>query len=74
VILFVYLQFKGLDDFVGNVPFMGDIVQTTKDRRKGLDGDAFQVGQVNTVKASDTELTLPNLFQKVEKLVGRSDN
>ena len=53
---------------------VGDIVQTTKDGRKGLDGDPFQVGQVNTVKASDIELTLPNLFKKVQKLVGRSDN
>ena len=70
----VAILFKGLDDFVGNVSLVGDIVQTTKDGRKGLDGDPFQVGQVNTVKASDTELTLPNLFKKVQKLVGRSDN
>jgi S1-C subfamily serine protease len=68
-ILFVYLQFRGLDDFGGNVPFVGDLVQTTKDGRKGLDDDAFQVGQVSTVKASDTELTLTDLFQKVEKSV-----
>ena len=68
-ILFVYLQFKGLDDFGGNVPFVGDLVQTTKDGRRGLDDDAFQVGQVSTVKASDTELTLTDLFQKVEKSV-----
>jgi S1-C subfamily serine protease len=67
--LFVYLQFRGLDDFGGNVPFVGDLVQTTKDGRKGLDDDAFQVGQVSTVKASDTELTLTDLFQKVEKSV-----
>ena len=68
-ILFVYLQFKGLDDFGGNVPFVGDLVQTTKDGRKGLDDDAFQVGQVSTVKASDTELALTDLFHKVEKSV-----
>jgi S1-C subfamily serine protease len=68
-ILFVYLQFQGLDDFGDNVPFIGDLMQTTEDGRKGLDDDAFQVGQVSTVKASDTELTLTNLFQKVEKSV-----
>jgi S1-C subfamily serine protease len=68
-ILFVYLQFKGLD-FGDNVPFIGDdLMQTTEDGRKGLDDDAFQVGQVTTAKASDTELTLTNLFQKVEKSV-----
>jgi S1-C subfamily serine protease len=68
-ILFVYLQFNGLDDFGGNVPFVGDLVQTTEDGRRGLGGDAFQVGQVGTIKASDTELTLPSLFQRVEKSV-----
>jgi S1-C subfamily serine protease len=68
-ILFVYLQFKGLDDFGDNVSFIGDLMQTAEDGRKGLDDDAFQVGQVSTVKASDTKLTLTNLFQKVEKSV-----
>jgi S1-C subfamily serine protease len=66
-ILFIYLQFRGLDDFSGNIPFIGDLIQTTKDGRRGLDDTAFQVGQVSTIKASDTELTLPSLFQKVEK-------
>jgi S1-C subfamily serine protease len=66
-ILFIYLQFRGLNDFGGNMPFIGDLFQTTKDGRRGLDDSAFQVGQVSTVKASDTELTLPSLFQKVEK-------
>jgi S1-C subfamily serine protease len=67
--LFIYLQFRGLDDFGGNVPFIGDLIQTTKDGRSGLDDAAFQVGQVSTVEASDTELTLPSLFQKVEKSI-----
>ena len=69
VILFVYSQFKDVNDFAGNVPFLSDLVQTTTDGRRGLDGDAFQIGQVGIVKASDTELPLPDLFQKVEKSV-----
>jgi len=68
-ILFIYLQFRGLDDFGGNMPFVDDLIQTTKDGRRGLDHAAFQVGQLSTVKASDTELTLPSLFQKVEKSI-----
>ena len=70
VILFVYSQFKDVDDFVDNVPFLSDLVQTTNtDGRRGLSDDAFQIGQVGIVKASDTELPLPDLFQKIEKSV-----
>jgi S1-C subfamily serine protease len=70
VILFVYSQFKDIDDFADNVPFLSDLVQTTNiDGRRGLSDDAFQIGQVSIVKASDTELPLPDLFQKVEKSV-----
>jgi S1-C subfamily serine protease len=64
------LQFRGLDDFAGsNLPFVGDLVQTTIDGRRGLDDDAFQVGQISTVKASDIDLPLTDLFQKVEESV-----
>ena len=69
VILFVYSQFKDVDDFADNVPFLSDLVQTTTEGRRGLSDDAFQIGQVGIVKASDTELPLPDLFQKVEKSV-----
>ena len=70
VILFVYSQFTDLDDYLGiNVPFVGDLLQTTTDGRRGLSDDAFQIGQVGIVKASDTELSLTNLFQKVESSV-----
>lgn len=70
VILFVYSQFKDVNDFAGNVPFLSDLVQTTTtDGRRGLGDDAFQIGQVGIVKASDTELPLPDLFQKIEKSV-----
>jgi S1-C subfamily serine protease len=68
-ILFAYLQFTDLDYLGGNLPFIGDLVQTTTDGRRGLSDNAFQVGQVGIVKASDTELTLPDLFQNVEKSV-----
>jgi S1-C subfamily serine protease len=66
-ILFIYLQFRGLEDFGGNIPFIGDLLRTTQDGRRGLDEAAFQLGQVSTIKASDTELNLPSLFQKAEK-------
>jgi S1-C subfamily serine protease len=69
VILFVYSQFKDVDDFVDNVRFLSDLVQTPTEGRRGLSDDAFQIGQVGIVKASDTELPLPDLFQKVEKSV-----
>ncbi|HZA48182.1 MAG TPA: trypsin-like peptidase domain-containing protein [Nitrososphaera sp.] len=69
VILFVYSQFKDVNDFAGNVPFLSDLVQTTTDGRRGLSDDAFQIGQVGIVKASNTELSLTDLFQRVEESV-----
>jgi S1-C subfamily serine protease len=70
VFLFVYSQFTDLDDYLGiNVPFVGDLLQTTTDERRGLSDDAFRIGQVGIVKPSDTELTLSSLFQKVENSV-----
>jgi S1-C subfamily serine protease len=69
VILFVYSQFKDVNDLAGNVPFLGNLVQRTTEGRRGLSNNAFQIGQVGVVKASDTELPLPDLFQKVEKSV-----
>ncbi len=70
VILFVYSQFRDANDFLSNVPLLSDLVQTTTtDGRRGLSNDAFQIGQVGIVKASDTELSLTDLFQKVENSV-----
>jgi S1-C subfamily serine protease len=69
VTLFVYSQFRDVNDFAGNVPLLSDLVQTTTDGRRGLSDDAFQIGQVGIVKASDTELSLTDLFQKVESSV-----
>jgi S1-C subfamily serine protease len=68
-ILFAYLQFTDLDYLGGKLPFVSDLMQTTIDGRRGLSDNAFQVGQVGIVKASDTALTLPDLFQNVEKSV-----
>jgi S1-C subfamily serine protease len=68
-ILFAYLQFTDLDYLGGKLPFVGDLMQRTIDGRRGLSDNAFQVGQVGIVKASDTALTLPDLFQNVEKSV-----
>jgi S1-C subfamily serine protease len=70
VLLLVFSQFTDLDDYLGiDVPFVSDLVQTTTDGRRGLNEDAFRVGQVGVVKASDTPLTLPDLFRKVENSV-----
>lgn len=70
VILYVYSQFRDVNDFAGDVPLLSDLVQTTTtDGRRGLSDDAFQIGQVGIVKASDTELSLTDLFQKVESSV-----
>ena len=69
VILFVYSQFKDVNDLAGNVPFLNDLVQRTTEGRRGLSNDAFQIGQVGIVKASDAELTLPDLFQRVEESI-----
>jgi S1-C subfamily serine protease len=66
-IFFAYSQFNDLD--FDRVPIVDDIVQTSSNGRAGLDESAFQVGQVSTVEASDTELTLPDLFTRVEKSV-----
>ena len=70
VILYVYSQFRDVNDFAGDVPLLSDLVQTTTtDGRRGLSDDAFQIGQVGIVKASDTELSLTDLFPKVESSV-----
>ena len=69
VILFVYSQFKDVSDVAGNMPFLSDLVQRTTEGRRGLSNNAFQIGQVGIIKASDTELSLTDLFQRVEKSV-----
>lgn len=67
-VFFAYSQFSDLFEF-DSLPLVDDIVQTSGKDRTGLDEAAYRVGQVNTVEASNTELTLPDLFTKVEKSV-----
>jgi S1-C subfamily serine protease len=69
-IFFAYSQFNDLFEF-DSAPFLDDVMQTggNGNDRAGLDEAAFRVGQVSTVEASDSELTLPDLFTKVEKSV-----
>ncbi|MGI0048831.1 MAG: S1C family serine protease [Nitrososphaera sp.] len=71
-IFFAYSQFVDLDDFGGSLPVVDDLVQTSQDggpERDSLNDSAFEVGQVSTVQASDSELSLPDLFAKVDKSV-----
>lgn len=68
-IFFAYSQFV---DLVDNVPLAGDLVQTSEDGRAGragLSDSAFEIGQISTVQTSNTELSLPDLFARVEKSV-----
>ncbi|AFU58173.1 putative 2-alkenal reductase [Candidatus Nitrososphaera gargensis Ga9.2] len=70
-IFFVYSQFIDLDFGDGGVPIIKDFVQVSENGkgRADLDDSAFQIGQVSTVQASSSELSLPDLFAKVEKSV-----
>ncbi|MDQ4101183.1 MAG: trypsin-like peptidase domain-containing protein [Thermoproteota archaeon] len=69
-LMFVFSQYIDLDDYLSiDLPFVGDLDQTTIEGRRGLSQDAFRVGQVGIVRASDIPLTLPDLFQKVENSV-----
>ena len=68
-IFFVYSQFFDLNFGRGGMPLVGDLVNTGDNARENLDDTAFKVGQVSTVQASNSELTLPDLFQRVEKSV-----
>ncbi|HEY3094680.1 MAG TPA: trypsin-like peptidase domain-containing protein, partial [Nitrososphaera sp.] len=68
-IFFVYSQFFNVDFGGRGMPFVGDLVNNGGNGREGLDDNAFQVGQVSTVQASNSELALPDLFEKVEKSV-----
>ena len=68
-IFFVYSQFNGFDIKGSTPPHVGGLVNTSVIVREGLDDSAFKVGQVSTAQASDSEMTLPDLFVKVEKSV-----
>lgn len=65
-IFFVYSQFFDLHFGKSGVPFAGDLLNTAGNGRDGLGDSAFKIGQVSTVQASNSEMTLPDLFAKVE--------
>ncbi len=71
-IFFTFLQFNDLDNL--DVPLVDNIIQTSTNigvstDRGSLSEDAFRIGQVSTVQASTSDLTLPELFTRVEKSV-----
>lgn len=70
-ILFAAFQFTdlGLGDRFSVPLEIGKPSQTNQDDRGSLGEDAFRVGQVSTVEAADTEMSLPDLFASVEKSV-----
>ena len=71
-IFFTFSQFSDLDNL--DVPLVDNIIQTSTNiggstDRGSLSEDAFRIGQVSTVQASTSDLTLPELFTRVEKSV-----
>ncbi len=71
-IFFAYSQFNDLGDFNIGLPFGNDSVRPGDNSgldRDNINKDAFTVGQISTVEASDKELTLPDLFTSAEKSV-----
>lgn len=69
--LFAYSQFSDfrLGDSISNPLNFGDQTSTGANDRDTVSDEAFRIGQVSTVEASNSELTLPDLFAKVEKSV-----
>ena len=69
-IFFAYSQFYRLDFSATQLPDISSLINTgTGSQRDLLDNDAFRVGRVSTVEAADTELTLPDLFERTERSV-----
>lgn len=72
-IFFAFSQFNDLTDLGVQLPKISDIVPSNgtggSNDRGNVGNDAFRVGQVSTVEGSDSELTLPELFVRVEKSV-----
>ncbi len=75
-IFFAYSQFYSLDwQRNGALPDISRLITDAKDNaapdnsRQNLQQSAFELGHVSTVEAADTELTLPDLFDKAGKSV-----
>lgn len=67
-IFFTYSQFNGFDFAQTQLPDISSLINTgsTGSARDSLGDDAFRVGRVSTVEASDRELTLPDLFERTQ--------
>lgn len=69
-IFFAYSQFNSFDFSSTQLPDISDLINTDgNSQRDQLDDDAFRVGRVSTVEAADTELTLPDLFERTQRSV-----
>lgn len=75
-IFFAYSQFDSLDwGHNGALPDISRLITDASNSnapdnsRENLQNSAFEVGHVSTVEAADTELTLPDLFDKAGKSV-----
>lgn len=70
-IFFAYSQFNDLGDFgdLPRIPGFDQSGDTGANDRGSVDDNAFRIGEISTVEGADTELTLPELFERVEKSV-----
>ena len=70
-ILFAYSQFNDFGTSSIQIPLIKELAQTvnSNSRSNSLDQDAFRVGKITTVEASNPDLTLPELFDRVENSV-----
>jgi S1-C subfamily serine protease len=71
-IFFLYYQFIGFDinNNMRDIPIVKDLAQSgSSNDRNSVGGDAFRIGQVNTVEAANPVLSLPDLFEHVERSV-----
>ena len=70
-IFFTYTQFNSLEFGRVPLPDISRLIEqdTQGSPRDSLGGEAFRVGRVSTVEASDREMTLPDLFERTEKSV-----
>jgi S1-C subfamily serine protease len=68
-IFFAFSQFNSFEFDAPPLPDLDDLISDNGNPREGLTGEAFEVGRVSTVEAQDTELSLPDLFERAEPSV-----
>jgi S1-C subfamily serine protease len=70
-ILFAFSQYAdiGIGTDISLPIDFGQPTETSVNERDNVGDDAFRIGQVSTVEASNSELSLPDLFETVEKSV-----